>query len=151
MGTLFSGSHILTIVVIFAGQSFNGRETSDGIFNTVLFTSLLFLTSWLLRKTLFSRNSMVDPPFTALKRLFLSRDSEWWGNAEKKLAAFHWKKSHWDPSLHSVISMSQLVIKSIQLIPQADDKPTCKNTNNSFGSQLSIKKEHNFLLEFFPF
>ena len=73
----------LTIVVIFAGQSFNGRETSDGIFNTVLFTSLLFLTSWLLRKTLFSRNSMVDP-LIHLKRLFLSRDSEWWGNSREK-------------------------------------------------------------------
>ena len=71
----------LTIVVIFSGQSFNGRETSDGIFNTVLFTSLLFLTSWLLRKTLFSRNSVVDPPITALKRLFLSQDSRLWGNS----------------------------------------------------------------------
>ena len=63
---------------------FNGRETSDGIFNTVLFTSLLFLTSWLLRNTFISRNSMVDPPVTALRRLLLGRDSEWWGNSREK-------------------------------------------------------------------
>ena len=32
----------LTIVVIFAGQSYNGRETADGLFKTALFTALVF-------------------------------------------------------------------------------------------------------------
>ena len=47
----------LTIVVIFAGQSFNGRETADGISKTVMFTSLVFFTSWLSWKRLFSQKS----------------------------------------------------------------------------------------------
>ena len=47
----------LTIVVIFAGQSFNGRETADGTFKTVMFTALVFFTSWLSWKRLFSQKS----------------------------------------------------------------------------------------------
>ena len=47
----------LTIVVIFAGQSFNGRETADGLFKTALFTALVFFTSWLSWKRLFSQDS----------------------------------------------------------------------------------------------
>ena len=47
----------LTFVVIFSGQSFNGRETADGIFKTVLFTAIAFLNSWLSWKRLFSQKS----------------------------------------------------------------------------------------------
>ena len=47
----------LTIVVIFAGQSFNGRETADGLFKTALFTSLVYFTSWFSWKRLFSQKS----------------------------------------------------------------------------------------------
>ena len=44
----------LTIVVIFSGQSFNGKETAGEITQTVLFTALVFFTSWLPWKRLFS-------------------------------------------------------------------------------------------------
>ena len=47
----------VTIVVILAGQSFNGRETADGIFKTTLFTALVFFTSWFSWKRLFSQKS----------------------------------------------------------------------------------------------
>ena len=47
----------LTIVLIFAGQSFNGRETADGLFKTALFTSLVYFTSWFSWKRLFSQKS----------------------------------------------------------------------------------------------
>ena len=47
----------LTIVVIFSGQSFNGRGTADEITKTILFTALVFFTSWLSSKSLFSYRS----------------------------------------------------------------------------------------------
>ena len=54
---IFVALIFLTIVVILAGQSFNGRETADGIFQTTLFTALVFFTSWFSWKRLFSQRS----------------------------------------------------------------------------------------------
>ena len=48
----------LTLGIIFAGQSFNGRETADVVFKTVLLTALTFLTSWLSWKRLKSPLNM---------------------------------------------------------------------------------------------
>ena len=62
----------LTIVVIFAGQSFNGRETADGTFKTVMFTALVFFTSWLSWKRLFSQKSeRREAPTTNLADLLI--------------------------------------------------------------------------------
>ena len=40
----------LTLIVIFTGQSFNGRETADEIFSAVLFTALVAATSLLTKR-----------------------------------------------------------------------------------------------------
>ena len=74
----------LTIVVIFSGQSFNGRGTADEITKTVLFTALVFFTSWLSSKRLFSyrSKSREEAPMTNLDDLLqalcqrLSQDAE---------------------------------------------------------------------------
>lgn len=42
----------LTLVVIFAGQSFNERETADKILQTVLLAAVVYVTSWLSVKRL---------------------------------------------------------------------------------------------------
>ena len=40
----------LTLIVIFTGQSFNGRETADEIFSAVLFAALVAATSLLTKR-----------------------------------------------------------------------------------------------------
>ena len=56
----------LMIVVIFAGQSFNGRETAGDLINTVLFTALSGVFSWLSWKRLWrptaEENDQVGEP-----------------------------------------------------------------------------------------
>ena len=56
----------LIIVVIFAGQSFNGRETAGDLINTVLFTALSAVFSWLSWKRLWQptaeENDQVGEP-----------------------------------------------------------------------------------------
>ena len=52
----------LIIVVIFAGQSFNGRETAGDLINTVLFTALSAVFSWLSWKRLWQPTGEPQPP-----------------------------------------------------------------------------------------
>ena len=73
----------LTIVVIFAGQPYNGRETADGLFKTALFTALVFFTSWMSWKRFFSqkserREAPMTNPLDLLPDIFqkLSQDVE---------------------------------------------------------------------------
>ena len=51
----------LIIVVIFAGQSFNGRETAGDLINTVLFTALSAVFSWLSWKRLWQPTGKPQP------------------------------------------------------------------------------------------
>lgn len=47
----------LTLVIIFAAQSFNGREIADDVLKTALLTALAFLSSWLSWKKLVNQES----------------------------------------------------------------------------------------------